>query len=55
MPFRKRPRLEATEDWSQLQLQLVWPEQVTYELIRPVVLFGLSPADARGGFFVQSC
>lgn len=55
MPFRKRPRLEATEDWSQLQLQLVWPEQVTYVLIRPVVLFGLSPADARGGFFVQSC
>ena len=45
MPFRKRPRLEPTEDWSQLQLQLVWPEQVTYELIRPVVLFGLSPAE----------
>jgi transposase len=45
MPFRKRPRREPTEDWSQLQLQLVWPEQVSYELIRPVVLFGLSPAE----------
>jgi hypothetical protein len=55
MPFRKRPRLEATEDWSQRRLPLVWPEQVTDEWIRPVVLFGRSPADARGGFFVQSC
>ena len=25
--------------------KLVWPDQVTYELIRPVVLFGLSPAE----------
>src|SRR5438874_2873274 len=45
MPYRKRVRREATEDWSQLQLQLAWPEQVTYELIRPVVLFGFSPAE----------
>ncbi len=54
MPFRKRPRLEATEDWSQLQLQLVWPEQVAYELIRPVVLFGRSPAAPSVGFLVPS-
>jgi hypothetical protein len=45
MPFRKRPRPEPIEDWSQLQLQLVWPEQVTYGLIRPVVLFRFSPAE----------
>src|SRR5207248_3890905 len=45
MPYRKRPRIEPTEDWPQLQLQLVWPEQVSYELIRPVVLFGFSPAE----------
>lgn len=45
MPLRKRPRIEPTEDWSQLQLRIVWPEQVTYELIRPVVLFGFSPAE----------
>ena len=45
MPYRKRPRIESTEDWSQLQLQLAWPEQVSYELIRPVVLFGWSPAE----------
>ncbi|MDQ1741078.1 MAG: hypothetical protein QOE53_2730, partial [Pseudonocardiales bacterium] len=29
----------------QLQLQLPWPEQISYELIRPVVLFGCSPAE----------
>jgi putative transposase len=45
MPYRKRVRTESTEDWSQLQLHLAWPEQVTYELIRPVVLFGFSPAE----------
>ena len=45
MPFRERPRLEPTENWSPLQLQLVWPEQVTDELIRPVVWFGRSPAE----------
>ncbi len=45
MPYRKRPWIEPTEDWSQLQLQLAWPEQVSYELLRPVVLFGFSPAE----------
>ena len=45
MPYRKRLRIEPTHDWSQLRLQLAWPEQVRYELIRPVVLFGFSPAE----------
>src|SRR5438067_4118412 len=45
MPYRRRPRVEPTEDWSQLRLQLTWPEQISYELIRPVVLFGSSPAE----------
>ena len=45
MPTRKRSRTEPTDDWTRLQLRLAWPEQVTYELIRPVVLFGASPAE----------
>jgi len=45
MPLRKRRRIEPTKDWPQLQLQFTWPEQVTYELIRPVVRFGFSPAE----------
>src|SRR5919204_1134080 len=45
MPARTRPRLEPTDDWDQLQLRFDWPEQTGYELIRPVVLFGFSPAE----------
>jgi transposase len=45
MPARSRPRLEPTEDWAQLQLRFDWPEQVGYELIRPLVLFGATPAE----------
>jgi len=45
MPARLRPRLEPTDDWQQLQLLSQFPEQLTYELIRPVVLFGHSPAE----------
>lgn len=40
-----RPQNEATDDWQQLDLLVGFPEQRTYEIIRPVVLFGLSPAE----------
>jgi transposase len=36
----KREVVERTEDWSQLQRRLKWPEQVIDALIRPVVIFG---------------
>ncbi len=45
MPYRKRLHIAPTEDWSQPRLQFTWPEQVSSELIRPVVLFGSSPAE----------
>ena len=45
MATAKRARSEPPEDWSQLQLRFTWPEQASYELIRPVVLFGRSPAE----------
>jgi len=45
MPAPKRRRIEPTDDWQQLQLLFTWPEQILYELIRPVVLFGRSPAE----------
>ena len=41
---RKRPQVEPTEDWGQLELLLQWPEQREYELIRPIVVFGSSVA-----------
>src|SRR5436305_8005427 len=42
MPSPKRQRVAPTDDWQQLRLHLDWPEQITYELIRPVVVFGRS-------------
>src|SRR6266849_6534917 len=41
----RRVRTSPTDDWDTLQLKLAWPEQHQYELIRPVVLFGLPPAE----------
>ncbi len=40
-----REHIEPTDDWRQLALLVRSPEQHTYELIRPVVLFGQSPAE----------
>jgi len=45
MPKVRRPRVEPTDDWQQLQLLSRFPEQHAYELLRPVVLFGHSPAE----------
>lgn len=45
MPAPKRRRIEPTDDWQQLQLLFTCPEQILYELIRPVVLFGHSAAE----------
>jgi putative transposase len=42
----RRRRVEPTDDWEQLKLLCLWPEQRDYELIRPLVLFG-SPASER--------
>src|SRR5260370_41809251 len=41
----KRPRIPRTEDWQTIQQRSLWPEQVTYEMIRPVVLFSERPAE----------
>jgi putative transposase len=45
MPKLKRVRHGHDEEWQQLELRLIFPEQRVYELIRPVVLYGLSPAE----------
>ena len=44
-PVRRR-RVEPTDDWEQIELLCLWPEQRNYELIRPLVLFG-APAAGR--------
>jgi putative transposase len=51
-----RPRVAPTDDWRQIELLARAPGQRTYELIRPVVLFGQSPAEraAETGTAVRS-
>ena len=46
MPTTPRPRRQPTDEWDQLRLLVSSPEQSTYELLRPIVLFG-QPAIAR--------
>jgi putative transposase len=41
----RRRRVEPTEDWEQLALLCTWPEQLAYEEIRPLTLFGASIAE----------
>jgi hypothetical protein len=45
MPRATRPRREPTDDWEQLRLFATWPAQTAYELLRPIVLFGATPAE----------
>jgi transposase len=45
MPAGSRPRREPTDEWSQLRLLATSPEQETYELLRPIVLFGQPASD----------
>ena len=40
-----RPQIALTEDWRQIELLARAPGRRTYELIRPVVLFGQSAAE----------
>jgi len=40
MPRRHRERIPPTEDWQQLELLTETPGQRSYEVIRPVLLFG---------------
>ena len=44
MPAGPRPRRDPTDDWQQLRLLVASPEQEAYELLRPIVLFGLPTA-----------
>jgi putative transposase len=44
MANSKSGRAPLAEEWEQVALLTTWPEQRAYEVIRPVVLFGRSPA-----------
>jgi hypothetical protein len=46
MAAAEHPRRQPIDDWQQLRLLVTSPEQATYELLRPLVLFG-QPVRAR--------
>jgi transposase len=41
----RRQRVEHTEEWALIEPLLPWHEQREYELLRPIVVFGDSPAE----------
>ena len=41
----RRQRVAPTDNWQQRDLLIGFPEQFLYELCRPIVLFGQSPAE----------
>src|SRR5688500_4017134 len=42
MSSARRPQRQPTDGWQQLRLLVASSEQATYELLRPIVLFGQS-------------
>ncbi len=46
---KRRRRVEPTDDWEQLELLCAWDEQIEYERIRPLVLFGEPVAERALG------
>ena len=40
MGRRRRRRVDPTHEWEQIELLCAWEEQIEYERIRPLVLFG---------------
>jgi hypothetical protein len=45
MANRRRARIIPTDSWPELQPLLLFPDQESYEVIRPVVLFGFTPLE----------
>ena len=55
MPKRKRAVHERTDNWPQLRQHLKWPEQVLYELVRPVVVFGETAVERARATGANEC
>ncbi len=47
MPSAKRPQCQPTDAWAQLRLLVTSLVPELYELLRPIVLFGRTPAARR--------
>ena len=45
MPKHRYQRRDPTHDWQELRPLLKDPAQISYEVIRPVILFGMTPKE----------
>jgi hypothetical protein len=45
MPKQRYERREPTHEWSQIRPLLKNPTQIHFEILRPIVLFGVSPKE----------
>lgn len=45
MPKQRYPRREPTHEWNEIRPLLKDPAQLTYEIIRPVILWGETPQE----------
>jgi hypothetical protein len=45
MPKQRYKGREPTHEWSQIRLLLEDPTQIQYEILRPIVLFWVSPQE----------
>jgi hypothetical protein len=45
MPRQRYERREPTHEWSDIRPLLKDPTQIEYEILRPIVLFGVSPKE----------
>ena len=50
MPKQRYERREPTHEWSRIRPLLKDPTQIQYEILRPVVLFGISPIEHATAF-----
>jgi putative transposase len=48
MPKQRYDRREPTHEWSQIRPLLKDPTQIQYEILRPIVLFGVRPKERSG-------
>jgi hypothetical protein len=47
MPKQRYERREPTHEWAQIRPLLKDPTQIQYEILRPIVLFGVSPKERK--------
>ena len=54
MPKERYQKRELTHNWEDIRPLLKDSAQITYEIIRPVVLFGVSPKERKSTIYAKA-